>query len=147
MDVSVATAGRTEYLYRVLGLDVEDTEGPAIMAFVAATPHPAHRWGIRAALAWPLWPILQQCVPQGGSSNAHAGSRTRVTSMGGLYDAATLRAPVHFGFWTGGAPQKRSNAKSALQMRFEWLVSLGACYEGRQGCVPGCKVGRPCGNM
>ena len=23
---------------------------------------------------------------------AHAGSRTRVTSMGGLYDAATLRA-------------------------------------------------------
>ena len=26
--------------------------------------------------------------------NAHAGSRTRVTSMGGLYDAATLRALV-----------------------------------------------------
>jgi hypothetical protein len=26
--------------------------------------------------------------------NAHAGSRTRVTSMGGLYDAATLRAPA-----------------------------------------------------
>ena len=26
------------------------------------------------------------------SPNAHAGSRTRVTSMGGLYDAATLRA-------------------------------------------------------
>ena len=26
------------------------------------------------------------------SANAHAGSRTRVTSMGGLYDAATLRA-------------------------------------------------------
>ena len=25
--------------------------------------------------------------------NAHAGSRTRVTSMGGLYDAATLHAP------------------------------------------------------
>ena len=24
---------------------------------------------------------------------AHAGSRTRVTSMGGLYDAATLHAP------------------------------------------------------
>ena len=24
--------------------------------------------------------------------NAHAGSRARVTSMGGLYDAATLRA-------------------------------------------------------
>ena len=27
---------------------------------------------------------------------AHAGSRTRVTSMGGLYDAATLRAPHLF---------------------------------------------------
>ena len=27
--------------------------------------------------------------------NAHAGSRTRVTSMGGLYDAATLRALLH----------------------------------------------------
>ena len=26
--------------------------------------------------------------------NAHAGSRTRVTSMGDLYDAATLRAPA-----------------------------------------------------
>ena len=25
-------------------------------------------------------------------TNAHAGSRTRVTSMGGLYDAATLHA-------------------------------------------------------
>ena len=32
-------------------------------------------------------------VPPDGA-NAHAGSRTRVTSMGGLYDAATLRAPV-----------------------------------------------------
>ena len=28
----------------------------------------------------------------GKRGNAHAGSRTRVTSMGGLYDAATLRA-------------------------------------------------------
>ena len=27
------------------------------------------------------------------ATNAHAGSRTRVTSMGGLYDAATLHAP------------------------------------------------------
>ena len=30
----------------------------------------------------------------GQSANAHAGSRTRVTSMGGLYDAATLHAPL-----------------------------------------------------
>ena len=28
------------------------------------------------------------------SQNAHAGSRARVTSMGGLYDTATLRAPL-----------------------------------------------------
>ena len=28
------------------------------------------------------------------AGNAHAGSRARVTSMGGLYDAATLRALV-----------------------------------------------------
>ena len=28
---------------------------------------------------------------------AHAGSRTRVTSMGGLYDAATLHAPCRYG--------------------------------------------------
>ena len=27
--------------------------------------------------------------------NAHAGSRTRVTSMGGLYDTATLHALAH----------------------------------------------------
>ena len=27
--------------------------------------------------------------------NAHAGSRTRVTSMGGLYDTATLHALCH----------------------------------------------------
>mgnify|MGYP007062630612 CR=1 FL=1 len=30
------------------------------------------------------------------TNNAHAGSRTRVTSMGGLYDAATLHALVIF---------------------------------------------------
>ena len=31
--------------------------------------------------------------------NVHAGSRTRVTSMGGLYDAATLHAPVELAKW------------------------------------------------
>ena len=30
-----------------------------------------------------------------GYKNAHAGSRTRVTSMGGLYDTATLHALTH----------------------------------------------------
>ena len=33
--------------------------------------------------------ILCRCET---ATNAHAGSRTRVTSMGGLYDAATLHA-------------------------------------------------------
>ena len=32
------------------------------------------------------------------TDHAHAGSRARVTSMGGLYDAATLRALMRFGF-------------------------------------------------
>ena len=37
----------------------------------------------------------QRCTRGEGFAvnNAHAGSRTRVTSMGGLYDAATLHAP------------------------------------------------------
>ena len=38
--------------------------------------------------------------------NAHAGSRTRVTSMGGLYDTATLRAPHNVlatRLWCGNA--------------------------------------------
>lgn len=50
-------------------------------------------------------PVLQPGVTHGvvakikivnepkSAGHAHAGSRTRVTSMGGLYDAATLRAP------------------------------------------------------
>ena len=29
---------------------------------------------------------------EGANQNAHAGSRTRVTSMGGLYDTVTLHA-------------------------------------------------------
>ena len=33
-----------------------------------------------------VWPL---------EKHAHAGSRTRVTSMGGLYDAATLHALLH----------------------------------------------------
>ena len=32
------------------------------------------------------------------NTSAHAGSRTRVTSMGGLYDTATLHALLPFGF-------------------------------------------------
>ena len=33
----------------------------------------------------------------GKRNNAHAGGRAWVTSMGGLYDAATLRAPMQHG--------------------------------------------------
>ena len=35
------------------------------------------------------------CVYGFTEIHAHAGSRTRVTSMGGLYDTATLHAPMH----------------------------------------------------
>ena len=37
-------------------------------------------------------------------ASAHAGSRTRVTSMGGLYDAATLHALLGGGGGGGGNP-------------------------------------------
>ena len=50
---------------------------------------------------------LVEAIPQGSSSNAHAGSRTRVTSMGGLYDAATLRALVKLDFRIGVAACNR----------------------------------------
>ena len=33
----------------------------------------------------------------GNRNNAHAGGRARVTSLGGLYDAATIRAPMQHG--------------------------------------------------
>ena len=63
------------------------------------------RKGITARQALqPLLLATQNCKPdvhftgvsfvEGLIENAHAGSRTRVTSMGGLYDAATLRARV-----------------------------------------------------
>ena len=56
----------------------------------------------RAALA----PTPHNCItsrrrPSQGRSNAHAGSRTRVTSMGGLYDTATLRALLLVNFQWG----------------------------------------------
>ena len=34
------------------------------------------------------------------TKTAHAGSRTRVTSMGGLYDAATLHALMFWGLFS-----------------------------------------------
>ena len=48
--------------------------------------------------------------------NAHAGSRTRVTSMGGLYDAATLHALVskrHMGKPVGVSEGRGANTAGA----------------------------------
>ena len=63
-----------------------DTAGCDKFAF----PNSPGEWVREASgQAFGVRPRLSGCVPQG---DAHAGSRTRVTSMGGLYDAATLRA-------------------------------------------------------
>ena len=40
------------------------------------------------------WRVIEMHTLR-GENHAHAGSRTRVTSMGGLYDAATLHALVN----------------------------------------------------
>ena len=48
-------------------------------------------------------------------SCAHAGSRTRVTSMGGLYDAATLRA--QFEFWRNNNKPKRHTSNQVARVR------------------------------
>ena len=63
-----------------------------------------------------------------GCKNAHAGSRTRVTSMGGLYDAATLRALVAevFSFECSAHAMRASGANvSSVSERcgFEWLLA------------------------
>ena len=52
----------------------------------------AHRKTCRGSLLTSLRSRL--FIKQNVQKTAHAGSRTRVTSMGGLYDAATLRALV-----------------------------------------------------
>ena len=47
----------------------------------------------------------RKCEKTLREENAHAGNRTRVTSMGGLYDTPTLRALLmmfsKLGFWRG----------------------------------------------
>ena len=46
----------------------------------------------------PMVLVVMWLTKSPSNAHAHAGSRTRVTSMGGLYDAATLRAPVQLTF-------------------------------------------------
>ena len=56
---------------------------------------PGGRTFVHARMAMPGSEKKQKCwrkAPTLKGKDAHAGSRTRVTSMGGLYDAATLHA-------------------------------------------------------
>ena len=66
--------------------------------------------------------------------NAHAGSRTRVTSMGGLYDAATLHALL--------APQGGDYSISAFDFPsmhvIQWLRTGSPCVRnGFDSCARG----------
>ena len=67
-------------------------------------------------------------------SSAHAGSRTRVTSMGGLYDAARLRALL--------APQGGDYSISAFDFSsmhvIQWLRTGSPCVRnGFDSCARG----------
>ena len=54
---------------------------------------------------------------------AHAGSRTRVTSMGGLYDAATLRALLN------AKPRGMlKNKKGLLAQGASWAVAVTQAF-------------------
>ena len=82
------------------GIDMEEPPSPRFFR----RQHPKELVAPSRKLKFPRRPIhpaqpgtgrpLPCSQTAGGTSHAHAGSRTRVTSMGGLYDAATLRAPV-----------------------------------------------------
>ena len=85
--------------------------------------------------------------------NAHAGSRTRVTSMGGLYDAATLRArndalkQQKMSMWTYCGCEEKSKARSvdaAFVLRVLAHPSQGAfrsrASRQRFGCSKGWEV-------
>ena len=78
-----------------------------------------------------------------GRCNAHAGSRTRVTSMGGLYDAATLRALVVVAIQTAPAMlafcTKHLHARHGPRGGRESNPRLAQCYQisSRSGiCAP-----------
>ena len=71
-------------------------------------------------------------IPPRHKRTAHAGSRTRVTSMGGLYDAATLRALLMWRLpvWTQGctrvAPSFLNACWEDLVGTVTWLLGLVA---------------------
>ena len=75
-----------------------------------------------------------------GCKNAHAGSRTRVTSMGGLYDAATLRALVAevFSFECDAHAMRASRANvsslSGVGLSGCWLL-LMFCVVNEDGVI------------
>ena len=75
-----------------------------------------------------------------GCKNAHAGSRTRVTSMGGLYDAATLRALVAevFSFECKAHALRASGANvsslSGVGLSGSWLL-LMFCVVNEDGVI------------
>ena len=83
-------------------------------------PHPEHLVGgtpLRVAKPAPTRKVWPRRL------NAHAGSRTRVTSMGGLYDTATLRAltPVP-------PAAENANITENLISNAASLVSANLCY-------------------
>ena len=73
-------------------------------------------------------------------SRAHAGSRTRVTSMGGLYDAATLHALLHHVAWRKFHGMRDSGER---RRRASQMDTLG--LEPRASrMLSGCDTTTPC---
>ena len=56
--------------------------------------------------------------------HALAGSRTQVTSMGGLYDTATLRAQSRIGIFYGSVSLNEGRRTCRVETRFELNVEL-----------------------
>ena len=76
------------------------------------------------------------------TTHAHAGSRTRVTSMGGLYDAATLRAPMKVQMPGCTAVNCiRAVAAQSAQTLGNRCVSNAACFANRRSQRFPCAVG------
>ena len=76
---------------------------------------------------------------------AHAGSRTRVTSMGDLYDAATLHAPLmdKMKFENGGKNEKVHGAEEWKAIWKEDLaLTIGSVYLASIFQCPPSSVGR-----
>ena len=74
------------------------------------------------------------CTTGHPACSAHAGSRTRVTSMGGLYDAATLRALLAS---PGGDYSKTAFDFSSMHI-IQWLRTGSPCVRnGFDSCARG----------